>query len=626
MASIAFPGGLDVQGIVSQLIALERAPEQNLNARRSALSRESSALASFEANLKNLDSSLAQLTGPSALGARSVATSDASVSTASAASGSQAGTYALTVTTLASTAALASVGSTSLATVLPHGSFAIKVGSAAPVTVAVGDGSDTLETLRDEINASGAQVQASVLYDGSKYRLSLTSKVAGAAGATAVQDVSSNPLQAALGFAGTSQARDADFRLNGLRMTRPTNQVTDAVAGLNLDLHVDGGATAVITVSEDVEQQVASIRKFVDSYNTLTAQMRDQLAKKGGDAGPLADLTTVRALMDKLKQIVSRSVQNIGGTLSNLRQAGMELQDDGSMTLDEAKLNAALASGDIGDLFGVSTSATDARVSVAAAPFTPATGAYDVVVTAAAERATATGSEAIAEDGLAQDETLTFTQGTATVSVDLDAGATLGQVVATLNDALAAGGIDVTAADDGSGKLKLTSLGFGSAAKVDVTSSTDAAGSTGVGTAGLHASGVDVAGTIDGHAATGSGRRLAVTSGALNGLSLEIRARASDVSPAGTSLGKARVAVGAAEAMRSVLAGALRSNTGTIARERTTLSQRDKLLSDRIDQMERHLAQRQDLLTRQLTRADEALRRMSTLSSTLSAQISRLGG
>jgi flagellar hook-associated protein 2 len=156
---------------------------------------------------------------------------------------------------------------------------------------------------------------------------------------------------------------------------------------------------------------------------------------------------------------------------------------------------------------------------------------------------------------------------------------------------------------------------------VDVHSDTDALGSTGIFTAGLADSGVDVAGTIDGLAASGAGRALSAVSGNAKGLALEVRAGSDEVDPGGTSLGNAVVSLGTGEQMFRTLEKELGSNTGSLRAERSGIRASDQLLQDRIDSMNDRLVQRQALLTRQFTRADEALRRMQGLTQSLSSML-----
>jgi flagellar hook-associated protein 2 len=545
MLSVSFSGGLDVDGIVRQLMFVERAPLRALERAREALAAEKGALEAFRARLGDLRASAGAIRGPTALAPRTATSADEGAVRASAAPGTQVGTYAVEVTQLAATNAHASAGFDLPDTALPHGTFDLRIG-ATTVTIDVGEGSDTLETLRDAIAASGAEVQALVLYDGSQYRLSLTSKQSGEAGRVTIENFSSSDLESALSFTETSPARDALFSVNGLDLVRSSNHVPDVVEGLTLDLLDETTGEVGVTVAADLDQAVAAIRKFVEDYNALVSYIRSQLAGEGRESGPLAALSSVRALQDKLRELVSRSVPGLEADVRNLRQVGLELQNDGSLVVDESALSQALEDGTVPDLFALGGRTSDARARFALGTRDTQAGTYEVVVTRAAERASVTGTKKIQGSGLGQDEVLTFTEGTESVEVFLTKGQSLSEVIDTINDTLAGTGIDVRASDDGDDHLVLTSVGYGSAATVDVVSDTDANKSTGIGTAGLSDAGVDVAGTIGGLAASGSGRLLTATEGDAKGLVVEVRATADEVDPSGTSLGDVTVSLGVA--------------------------------------------------------------------------------
>ena len=617
MVGVSLGGGLDVELIVSQLIHAERAPARTLETQRAVVSARTRALDDFEAKLEQLRASVDPLRDTAALAARTATSSAEDLVAASAAAGAQTGSFSLEVTALASTHALASAGFASLDEVIPTGSFDITVdGTTTTIDVAAGT---TLEQLRDQIASSAAGVDAAVVFDGSAYRLSLTSQTGGLAGAITVDNFSSAPLQAALSFSETRAAADAAFKLNGLSMTRGSNSVSDAIDGVTFDLKALG--IAEVSIASDPEAAVEAVRAFVDSYNSLTLHVQSQLRSGTAPSGPLARLSSVRYLQDQLRALVSGSVSGLDGDLVNLRQVGLKLQNDGTITIDETALEEAIGSDGILPLFRTSGRTTDSRVRFGAAAAQTEAGTYAVEVTQAAERAQVTAAATVPGSGIEQAETLTFTRGAISVDVALAKDMLIGDVIDTVNTTLAGTGIDVTASDDGSGRLLFTTTDYGSAATVDVVSDTDANNSTGVGTAGLSGTGVDVAGTIGGLAATGTGRTLLASEGDPAGLSIEVLATAAEIDPAGTPLGDVVVSHGIAESLGRLLDAELGSSSGSLAAERSGLSSSDRIIQDRIEAIDRRLATRQAYLTQQLSRADQALRQTQVLLQSMQMQM-----
>jgi len=164
---------------------------------------------------------------------------------------------------------------------------------------------------------------------------------------------------------------------------------------------------------------------------------------------------------------------------------------------------------------GKTGTASDADVTFLQAGSATAAGTYAVNVTTAAERAYAdAGTDQTA--ALAADETLTVNG----VSISLSAGLDQAGVVSRIN--ASSGQTGVTARIDGT-TTQLYTEDFGAGASISVVSNVAAAAtSSGFGTTAINDSGVDVAGTIGGTAASGAGNVLTSTAGSAEGVSVRL--------------------------------------------------------------------------------------------------------
>ena len=115
-----------------------------------------------------------------------MATSPGGAVSASITNDATPGTYDLSNIQLAQPQSLISSGFTSASSNLGAGSIAIQTGSGPAVTINVPSGQDTLTGIAKAINQADAGVQATVVYDGSSYHLSLTGATTGTAGAFTV--------------------------------------------------------------------------------------------------------------------------------------------------------------------------------------------------------------------------------------------------------------------------------------------------------------------------------------------------------------------------------------------------------------------------------------------------------
>jgi flagellar hook-associated protein 2 len=194
-------------------------------------------------------------------------------------------------------------------------------------------------------------------------------------------------------------------------------------------------------------------------------------------------------------------------------------------------------------------------------------------------------------------------------------------VVEAINDALEAAGASAVSASavnvSGSDYIELNHASYGSGATFDVIGDP-------FGLAGSYA-GVDVAGTIGGEAATGSGRSLTASAGDPEGLILSISASAADVSGAGgsLSLGSMTYSRGVFGSLDQTI-GYAEGSAGRIARAQDLTASQIDLIDDRIEVLEDRLDRREAALIRQFAALETAMSSLQAQSSWLSSQLSSL--
>jgi len=371
--------GLDVAGLVNQLVAAERTPVENrLKARESLINGQLSAWGKVSSVLDSLQTALAGLKTSTAFQQHSTTSSNTAVATATATSSAATGNYALTVNQVATAQQLTStygVPDTNT-TVVGTGSMEISIGGAAPTTVTIG-GTGTLADIRDAINSQVTGVTAVIINDGTNNFLSINANNTGTANSitiTAAGDADGNATDNSglsrfinANMNQISAAQDANFDLNGVTgITSSSNTVTTAVTGVTLNLLAAG--TTNITVGADSAAVKASITSFVDAYNSVIKTINDQSKYKEGAStqGPLLSDSMVRNLKTRLQTIVGDLSTN-GGVYSTLTELGYATNStDGTLTLkDSTKLDSALSSNfnDVGTLVADITTKLDTAIS-----------------------------------------------------------------------------------------------------------------------------------------------------------------------------------------------------------------------------------------------------------------------
>lgn len=335
-------GGFDSSGVISQLVAIAKKPAEALAARKQQVDSASTTMSQFSSRIGTFKINANSLADAAGYSSYSVTSSDTSV-VASANGSAQAGNYDIAVTQLATAQKLrGDAQSSGSAPLGMTGTLSIQVGTNTAVGVTVA-ATDTLGDIATKISASGAKVSASVLFDGTNYRLAVQGLDSGVANAFTI---SQSGLD--LGLANPAninqQALDAKFTVDGLPITRSTNQVTGVIPGVTLAL-TKTGATSTIRVASDTTTLKQKIGFLVSSYNDLVNASHTATGYSGTKAtNPvLAGDPSMRRTVDTLARIVSSAVPGASGSFTSLGSVGLTLASNGTLSLDSTKFDAAIA-------------------------------------------------------------------------------------------------------------------------------------------------------------------------------------------------------------------------------------------------------------------------------------------
>ncbi len=339
LTSLGLGSGINDASIISQLVAIETTPLTQMQTHVTNIQSASQTISSFSSTLSSLQAAAKALSDPTQY-ASYVATSSSSSIVASASSTATPGTYSVQVQQLAQAQInYGSTQSSGTAALGMSGTLVITVGG-TPYSVPVGSG-DSLATIAANISASGANVAASVVFDGTNYRLQVQSLASGAANAMTFDEsgfslgLSSTPYQT---------AQDAQATVNGISVTSPSNQVTGAIPGVTLALTSQTTSPASITVATNPSAIATSISSFVSAYNAVVTAGH-AAAGYGATAPSNTLLTGDRAIESSLSQLSGIVAANVSGTDSsyrNLASVGITLNNDGTLTLNQSQLTSAI--------------------------------------------------------------------------------------------------------------------------------------------------------------------------------------------------------------------------------------------------------------------------------------------
>jgi flagellar hook-associated protein 2 len=238
---------IDVTAAVAAGIYADRAPERAWQADQTTLTSETTALTAMQTATQAIQTdmqSLNSLTGP--LSERTVTSSASSEVTATAASGTVAGSHTVVVNNIASTGAWYSSLETSSTATLPTSSITITPASGTAVTIQTGSGNtgDTLTDLATAINKDNLGVTATVVSDSTGSRLAIISNSSGAA--------------ADFSISSSYTSWTAPALTSGEALAVGTIKLTGATSA-------SGSATITITAGETYAELATAINQAMDS-------------------------------------------------------------------------------------------------------------------------------------------------------------------------------------------------------------------------------------------------------------------------------------------------------------------------------------------------------------------------
>jgi flagellar hook-associated protein 2 len=329
----ATSSGLDVTTAVDAAVSAAQAPETAWSDQLTTLENQATALQQIQTDVQNLDNDAQQLnsiTGP--LASNTVTSSDSSLVSASAASGTALGTHVVTVNNLATTATWTSGEFASSSTDLPAGNFTITTGSGA--TTITTDGTESLSDVANQINGDNLGVTASVITDANGARLAIVANTSGSSANFTVSGSTS------FGFTQPVTGTNASLTVDGVPISSATNTVSGALSGVTLNLlGASAGTQVTLNVQPDTSSASTVINQFVTDYNTVITDINNQFDDGSSGQGPLAQDPNVISLQNAVEQSLDF---NSSGNSVNLSSLGISINQDGTLSVDSSTLQDTL--------------------------------------------------------------------------------------------------------------------------------------------------------------------------------------------------------------------------------------------------------------------------------------------
>ena len=396
MASITTSTNLDVNGLVSQLMAVEKQPLTKLQAKAQALSSNLSLYGTIKGEVAALGSAADALNDPVTTVSYAASLSDSKVGAVAGSSSAVPGQYSVTVDRLASAQTLVSPQQT-------NASVAIDVNQSSTLTFSLRSGLQfdvdvgglSLNGMRDAINSAGAAfgVRASVVTDAGGSRLVIRNAntgvdnaitgISGGTGAYAGFNYNGTdtyplayPYTPAIGQ--SVAASDAQISVDGVTLTSSTNVFATAIEGVTFSATAVSASPVTLSVTRDDAALAAKVQTFVDAYNTVITKNAARYAK----GGALASDATLLSLTSRLGVLVGQQSSAGVAGLQYLSDLGVSVSPnkDGTLTFDSAKFKQSLSSNPTVAINLLNGTATGASLFKPLSDFTKTYDQFDGVI------------------------------------------------------------------------------------------------------------------------------------------------------------------------------------------------------------------------------------------------------
>ena len=361
MASITSTGigsGLDISGLVQQLVAAEGAPvEARLAGREARAQAKLSAFGSLKSALSEFNDKLDVMKDVTKFLARKASSGNEDLFTVTASETALPASYSIEVAQLAQAQKLTSGAFTDPDTVIGTGTLHITVGTET-FNVEITNENNTVSGIRDAINAAidnkgvavtivNADAGSHLIFTGEKTGASHNMTITQSGGDGGLAALEYDPGGGLNSLTEVTAGQDALIRIDGFDVMSESNSVTGVIGGVTIDLLAAGvGAPTTLVVENDHDAVKQYVNDFIESYNGLVETL-DELTTYDAEndvAAALLGDASIRSMRDQMRREFSTAVTDLDAPFSTLPEVGIALDLNGKLSLDDAALTTVLDS------------------------------------------------------------------------------------------------------------------------------------------------------------------------------------------------------------------------------------------------------------------------------------------
>lgn len=322
--------GIDVESIITQLMALEREPVTALEQKKNNLDIEISAFGSVKSAMNELAAAARTLKDDNTLGPFVGTSSDEDVLEIEVSSGTAAEQHEIEVISLAKSHRVASSAYASADDAVGTGTYSFASGENS-FEIEIDATNNSLIGLRNAINDSSenTSIAASILSTDDGDRLILTAREGG----------NDNTITASgnVSFTTSQAPQDAQLIIDNFTVTSSSNTVTGAIAGMTL--HLKDTGTSDVTTARDTQVLEENVQNFVTRYNSLVNVLNSQ------SNGNLQGDRLPRNAEYRMRSLFQESISLGNGDSIMPWETGLSFDENGILSLDSGQFGDSLENG-----------------------------------------------------------------------------------------------------------------------------------------------------------------------------------------------------------------------------------------------------------------------------------------
>lgn len=378
--SITFSGlasGLDTDKIVKELMAIERAPQDRVIARKDAATKRLEAFSQFKTRLDALKTAVGDMNVTSEVRTTKALLSSEDSISATTSSGTV-GSYNISVAQLSQVQKTITDGfSSSTTAVLGTGTITVN-GKVINVTADNNSLSGVMQSINEQTATTG--VQASIINTGSAvnpYHLVFTGEDSDTSFVVASNLLDGGGAPINLNPTNVQTAQEAVVFIDGIEVVSKTNTLSDAISGVSINLNAVSSTTSSGTpevgvdpwdwadppvytktkleVQADTGALKEKVTAFVSAYNDVMEWILSGYEEFGGSStqsesdeeeellgSVLRGDSTINGIKRQLQNTLTEVIDN-SGAFKILSEIGITTNLDGTLTQDNTTLDEALA-------------------------------------------------------------------------------------------------------------------------------------------------------------------------------------------------------------------------------------------------------------------------------------------